>query len=171
MKSYLFSIIFCCFISFGFSQNTSRIDFVIKNLGINVDGHFNTFTIITEIDSVGSIKGISGKIKASSVRTGMESRDDHLLKEDYFDVEQHEFIILESITLSKNTNHSYAVKANLTIKDTTKEVNILVNVEKRNDGYKVTSSFEINRKDFNVGGNSFVLSKRVRINVIHYHTL
>ena len=171
MKGYLLSILFCCFISFGFSQNTSSIDFVIKNLGINVDGHFNTFTVTADIDSKGNLKTISGKIKVSSIRTGMESRDEHLLKEDYFDVENHEFIALESMSLNKKTDNLYAVSANLTIKGITKAVSIKVNVEKTNDTFKITSSFDINRKDFKVGGSSFVLSKTVRINVTHYEKL
>lgn len=171
MKGYLLSILFCCFISFGFSQNTSSIDFVIKNLGINVDGHFNTFTVTADIDSKGNLNTISGKIKVSSIRTGMESRDEHLLKEDYFDIENHESIVLESMSLNKKTDNLYAVSANLTIKGITKAVSIKVNVEKTNDTFKITSSFDINRKDFKVGGSSFVLSKTVRINVTHYEKL
>ncbi len=171
MKGYLFSILFCCFISFGFSQNTSSIDFVIKNLGINVDGHFNTFTVTADIDSKGNLKTISGKIKVSSIRTGMESRDEHLLKEDYFDIENHEFIVLESMSLNNTTDNLYAVSANLTIKGITKAVSIKVNIEKTKDTFKITSSFDINRKDFKVGGSSFVLSKTVRINVTHYEKL
>jgi len=171
MKGYLLSILFCCFISFSFSQNTSSIDFVIKNLGINVDGHFNTFTVTADIDSKGNLNTISGKIKVSSIRTGMESRDEHLLKEDYFDIENHESIVLESMSLNKKTDNLYAVSANLTIKGITKAVSIKVNVEKTNDTFKITSSFDINRKDFKVGGSSFVLSKTVRINVTHYEKL
>jgi len=171
MKGYLLSILFCCFISFGFSQNTSSIDFVIKNLGINVDGHFNTFTVTADIDSKGNLKTISGKIKVSSIRTGMESRDEHLLKEDYFDIENHEFIVLESMSLNNTTDNLYAVSANLTIKGITKAVSIKVNIEKTKDTFKITSSFDINRKDFKVGGSSFVLSKTVRINVTHYEKL
>jgi len=171
MKGYLLSILFCCFISFGFSQNTSSIDFVIKNLGINVDGHFNTFTVTPDIDSKGNLKTISGKIKVSSIRTGMESRDEHLLKEDYFDIENHEFIVLESMSLNNTTDNLYAVSANLTIKGITKAVSIKVNIEKTKDTFKITSSFDINRKDFKVGGSSFVLSKTVRINVTHYEKL
>lgn len=171
MKSRLVFIILCCFISFGFAQNTSSIDFVIKNLGINVDGYFNTFTISAKIDIEGDLNSISGKIKASSIKTGIESRDEHLLKDDYFDSENHKFITLVGTELNKNTDNSYAVVANLTIKGITKAISLKVNIEKADDAYKMTASLEINRKDFNVGGGSFVLSKTVKINVIHYEKL
>ena len=65
---------------------TASIDFVIKNLGINVDGHFNTFTITTTFDSENSLKSVSGEIEVKSIKTGIKSRDEHLLEEDYFHI-------------------------------------------------------------------------------------
>ena len=132
MKRHLVFIILCCSISFGFSQNTSSIDFVIKNLGINVDGYFNTFTIIVDIDTEGNLNSISGKIKASSIKTGIDGRDEHLLEDDYFDVKNHEFITLKTTSLNKETDNNYAATANLMIKGITKEISIRVNVEKLN---------------------------------------
>ena len=168
MKHCLFWIVFCCSILSGFSQNNSSINFVIKSLGINVDGHFNTFTIKTDFDEEGNLTRLFGTIKVSSLRTGIESRDEHLLEEDYFNAENHEFITLESTALNKKTNNSYAIVTNLSIKGITKEISIRVNVERTSGSYKLTSSFEINRRDFKVGGSSFVMSKTVKINVIHY---
>ena len=168
MKRYSLLVFLFCTFFFGFSQNSSSIDFVIKNLGINVDGHFNTFTISPELSSDGKLTGISGKITVSSIKTGIDSRDEHLLEEDYFDTKNHKFIQLKSTSVKKSTSNSYTVKANLTIKGTTKAIEIKVIVDKSSDNYKIKSSFEINRKDFDVGGGSFVMSKTVKINVIHY---
>ncbi len=171
MKRYLFLIVLSCSILSGFAQNSSSINFIIKNIGINVDGHFNTFKITTDFDAEGNLNNIFGKIKVASIRTGIESRDEHLLKEDYFDVENHEFIILEGTAINKKTDNVYKVIANLSIKGITKEISITINIEKTSYGYKVSSNFEINRKDFKVGGSSFVLSKTAKINVIHYQKL
>lgn len=168
MKRYLLPFIFFCVFSFGFSQNNSSIDFEIKNLGINVDGHFNTFTIKTKFNSEAELIAISSKIEAVSIKTGIDSRDEHLLEEDYFDTENHKYIQLKSTNVKKSTSDSYIVKANLTIKGTIKAIEIKVTVDKGSDNYKIKSSFEINRKDFDVGGGSFVMSKTVKINVIHY---
>ena len=93
------------------------------------------------------------------------------MEEDYFDSENHKFITLQSTSISKKGDTSYTVKADLSIKGITKAVNVTVNVVKTNGNYKITSKFEIDRKNFKVGGSSFVMSNTVKIKVIHYQKL
>ena len=172
MKSYLFYVLFCCSAFIGFSQNSSSITFVIKNLGINVDGHFNSFSVTTKFnESTSDLEDISGSIKVASIETGIDSRDEHLLEEDYFNTEKYDLITLTSESITKVSDAQYEVKANLKIKGITKPIKIKVDVAKTDDSYKVTSSFEINRKDFKVGGSSFVMGKTVKINVSYYKKL
>ena len=172
MKHYLFGALLCCFVSIGISQNTSTIDFVISNLGINVDGHFNTFSVTTKFNDANSeLERVSGSITVASIETGIDSRDEHLLEEDYFNVEKYKLITLKSESVTKVSDRQYMVKANLKIKGITKTVSIRLKVEKINDSHKVSTSFEINRKDFKVGGSSFVMSKTVKINIVHYQNL
>lgn len=170
-RLFCFLLLLCFCVAFAFAQNNSSVNFVIKNIGINVDGDFKTFTINTDFDTNGTLNSVAGKITVASLVTGMESRDEHLLEEDYFDSENHKFIILQSTSIGKKEDNNYTVKANLSIKGITKVVNVTVNVLKTNGKYKVTSNFEINRKDFDVGGSSFVMSNTVKINVIHYQKL
>jgi polyisoprenoid-binding protein YceI len=158
------------FCNSGFGQNDSSIDFTIKNLGINVDGHFNTFTINTEFDTDNELTEISSKIEVASIETGIDSRDEHLLKDDYFHENKFKHITLQSTSIKKKSSTEYLVSAKLTIKGKTKELSIPVKVQKTDSGrIKITSYFEINRRDFDVGGGSFVMSKTVKINVIHYN--
>jgi len=171
MKRFFCYILLCFCVSFGFAQNNSSVNFVIKNVGINVDGDFKTFTINTDFDTNGTLNNISGEITVASIVTGIDSRDEHLLEEDYFNSENHKFIILKSTSIRKKGDNSYTVKANLSIKGTTKAVNLAVKVVRANGKYKVTSDFEINRKDFKVGGSSFVMGNTVKIKVIHYQKL
>ncbi len=172
MKRYLFYLLLCCSVSTGFSQNTSTIDFVIKNVGINVDGHFNTFSVTTKFNETNSeLQSISGVITVSSIETGMDNRDEHILEPDYFNAEKYKEITLKSESVTKVSDSEYMVKANLKIKGITRPVNISVAIVKTNAGYKTTSAFQIDRTDFKVGGSSFVLSKTVKINVTHYQDL
>ena len=172
MKRYLFYILLFCSVSFVFSQNSSTITFVIKNLGVNVDGYFNSFSVTTKFnESTLDLERISGSIKVVSIKTGIDSRDEHLLEEDYFNGAKHELITLTSESVTKVSNGLYKVKANLKIKGISKLITIKVDVQKTDDSYKITSTFEINRKDFNIGGSSFVMSKTVKINVRHYQKL
>ena len=172
MKHFLFSALFCCFVFIGFSQNTSSIDFVISNLGINVDGHFNSFSVVTKFNEANlELESISGSITVSSIETGIDSRDEHLLDADYFNAETYKLITIKSESITKVSDSQYKVKVSLKIKGITKQITINVDVVKVNSSYKVSSTFEIDRKDFKVGGSSFVMSKTVNINVIHYQKL
>lgn len=169
-RFFLSLLCFCC-LTLCFSQNTSQVNFVIRNLGINVNGHFKTVTITPYFNSNGTLLSIEGKVKVASIKTGIESRDNHLLKADYFDAEKHEYIILKSKNINKIGDGSYAMVAYLTIKGKTKQIDIKVNLDKANNTYKITSNFEINRKDFNIGSGSLIMSKTVKINVTHNHKL
>ncbi len=97
----------------------------------------------------------------------MESRDKHILKEDFFHVKKHKNIALKTISIKKESLESYLVTADLTIKNISEQITIPIQVEKSTESYIIISNFEINRKDFNVGGSSLVLGKTVKINVKH----
>ncbi|MFP4844509.1 YceI family protein [Winogradskyella sp. PE311] len=170
MLRFQFLLISIFFLNFSLAQN-SRVDFEIRNLGINVDGNFKTFSINADIDSTLTLKSLDGKITASSIKTGIDSRDEHLLKDDYFDVENHKYIILESTSITKKSADTYSVKANLSIKGKTKTLTIIIKTKKTGERLKLTSNFEINRRDFGVGGGSFVMSKTVKVSVVYYEDL
>ncbi|MFD1062644.1 YceI family protein [Winogradskyella litorisediminis] len=166
MRNRLFITFFLWFSFIGFSQNSS-IDFEIRNLGINVDGFFKKFSITTKFDASNNLKNFSGEITVNSIETGIESRDEHLLEEDYFYTKNYPKIFLESKEISKKSEGNYNVKAILKIKDKTKQINFPVKTIITKDSRKITAYFEINRRDFNVGGGSLVMSKTVKVSVVH----
>ena len=104
---------------------------------------------------------IYGKIDVKSIKTGIDSRDEHLLEEDYFNETKFKHITLQSTSISKSSENNYRVSAKLSIKGKTKEIKILVLVKTTGNRKLIRSSFEINRRDFDVGGSSFVMSKTV----------
>ena len=171
MFRYYFSLLFITAFSFCFSQNTSTIEFKIKNLGVNVDGYFNSFSVTTKFNNEAILEKLSGKIKVASLKTGIESRDKHLLEDDYFNSNKYAFILFESTSIRKESETVYKVKGNLTIKGKTKQITIPVAVSKTSKNHVITSEFEINRRDFDVGGGSFIMSKTVKINVVQYQKL
>ncbi|WP_346881779.1 YceI family protein [uncultured Algibacter sp.] len=153
------------------AQNKSKIDFAIHNLGIQVDGHFNAFNIKAAFNSKDELTSVYGSITVNSIKTGIDSRDKHLLKEDYFDATQHKNILLNSQSIIKNTDNTYTVKVSLKIKGKSQVLTIPINVVKKDDVCKLISNFQINRRDFKIGGGSLILSKTVKINVVHFQKL
>lgn len=142
------------------------VEFKIRNLGINVDGFFKSATITSNfISNDISQWTLSGSVKANSISTGIKKRDAHLLEEDYFDVQNYPEIYLKANHFKKTSERIYDVNISLTIKKTTKTFTIPIEIIRDENKVTLKSNFEINRRDFDVGGGSLVLSNNVRVYV------
>jgi polyisoprenoid-binding protein YceI len=150
---------------------SSSIKFKIKNARFNVDGTFEGLTakiIFDEAKSFGN--SIEATIDAKTVNTESKSRDGHLKKAEYFDVDKYAKISLKATVIGKEKDGSYKGYFKLTIKDKTKDVSIpFTFLVKENKG-TLKGSFSINRTEFGVGGSSMILSNTatilIEVNVI-----
>jgi len=133
----------------------SEVQFKVKHLVIStVTGSFKTFegALETETEDFDGAKA-SFSLDASSVDTNMADRDAHLKSEDFFNAEKFPTINFKG-TLSKQANGGYKLVVTLTIKETTKELELDVELGGTMvDGYGQTKAgFEINgvinRKEF-----------------------
>lgn len=147
-------------------NNKTSVLFKIKNFGLTVDGGFKTSVIKTNLDTKDlSNSYINATIIVNSIFTGIEARDKHLLETDYFDTLNHEKIILKSSKLTKDANGNITLFAKLSIKGITKEMEIPLDVFEDNSMLTLKASMLVNRKNFNVGGRSILLSNNVKIKV------
>jgi len=148
------------------NQSLTSVSFKIKNFGVNVDGDFSKVNIQTNFDSNNLDKSyINATIKVSSITTGIKKRDQHILEEDYFDEPNHQNITLKSTKIEKTKKGTYRLHADLTIKETTKKIEIPIEFQQTDDTLMIQSKFQINRRDFKVGGGSMIMSKKVKIQV------
>lgn len=145
-------------------KTASEITFTIKNFGFNVPGNFNQF-IASSNFSASNLKGsfLNVKIGVSSIFTDSEARDKHLLEVDYFNIKKYPNIVFESIAIEKITSAKYLLKGFITIKGIKKRVETILNVTTSKTTVTFLTDFSLNRRDFGVGGSSFVLSKEVNI--------
>jgi polyisoprenoid-binding protein YceI len=142
------------------------VDFKIRNLGLNVDGFFKTATITSNFKSEDTSQWtLSGSLKVNTINTGNKKRDKHLLEEDYFDANTYPEINIEATNFKKTSEANYKVTVRLTIKKTTKTFQIPMLIANDNRSLILKTYFEIDRRDYDVGGRSFVLSDTVKINV------
>ena len=140
------------------------VDFKIRNLGIGVDGHFKRASITTNFTNIDSAQWILyGSLDVSSIDTDNTKRDEHLLKVDFFDFENHPEITLKATTFKKKSETTYDVTVNLTIKGITKTMIIPIEIIGVVNNFKLRSNIEINRRDYDVGGGSLILSNKVKI--------
>ena len=155
----------------------SEIQFKIRHLMItNVTGSFTTFdgTMETTSDDFTDAK-ISFTAEVKSLSTNNAQRDGHLISPDFFDAEKYPEIKFESSSIKKAGDEDYKLSGDLTIRDTTKSVELDVTFGgNMNDlygnaraGFEITG--KINRKDFGLVWNAptetggVVLSEDVKL--------
>jgi polyisoprenoid-binding protein YceI len=140
-------------------DNGSSVQFTIKNLGINVKGAFSGLegTILFDPSHVtDAVFDVS--IDANTVNTGNDMRDNHLRNDSYFDVKKYPRIHFVSTKVeSLNKKGAWLTWGKLTIKNHTKDISFPFTADgSAGGGYVFKGKFNINRKDFDVGGTSII---------------
>jgi polyisoprenoid-binding protein YceI len=159
-------LLFIAFLLFAFTvvnlkpvDGDDSVTFTIKNFGINTKGSFKGLKGSIKWDPANPTNSsFNVSVDVNTINTGIEMRDNDLKKESYFNVAKYPTITFAS-TVVTATN----VTANLTIKGTTKQIDVPYTVTPSGNGYLFEGKFQVNRRDFGVGGGSFTLSDRVEV--------
>jgi polyisoprenoid-binding protein YceI len=104
----------------------SRLGFVARHAMVTkVRGEFAEFSGQAHIDTVDPTRSsVSVTIDAASVSTGSADRDGHLVSADFFDAATYPSLSFVSTSVSRDGD-DWTIAGNLTIKDTTKPVEIV----------------------------------------------
>ena len=146
-------------------DDKSEIKFVIKNFGLNTNGDLKGLKGAIKFDSQNlSSSAFNVSVDVNTINTGIDSRDSHLKKEEYFDAGRYPTISFVSTAITK-TGNDYTVSGHLIIKGVDRTISFPFTVESNGDALVFSASFSIDRKDFNVGGSSAVLSNTVNVNL------
>ncbi len=143
----------------------SKVHFVIKNFGIRTGGDFTGLkgSIVFDPNALNT-SSFNVSVNSTTIDTDNGTRDKHLRKEEYFNVEKFPLITFVS---TKVTNSSapgrFYIFGNLTIKGVTKAIEFGFNATPTSTGYIFNGAFEINRRDFGVGGSSVSLSDNLKV--------
>jgi len=172
MKTFFTSMLIL-FVNFSFAQQFnptdegSEVKFKIKNFGVNVGGSFSGLKgkIIFNPENLATSE-FAVTIDTKTINTGIDQRDNHLRKEEFFDAEKFPNIQFASTKITTSTNNDYLfVFGKLTIKDVTKEVSFPFKATKKADDYLFEGEFKINRRDYNVGGGSITMADELTVNL------
>lgn len=164
MKRLLFFLLVIHGSSFLMAQvlapvdESSRVEFKVKNFGFNVSGHFKGLKGSIEFDALNyAASRFDMSIQASTINTDNGMRDDHLREDTYFDVKNHPLIhfVSTKVTASNKTG-IFFIFGKLEIKGETKEISFPFTATPIDGGYQFKGSFKINRRDFKVGGSSTI---------------
>lgn len=134
----------------------SEVQFKVKHLVIStVTGSFGTYdaTVETEGDSFEGAD-IHFEADIDSISTSNEDRDNHLKSDDFFNAAEYPRLTFDSTSVEKTGDNEYKVTGDLTIRGTTKEVELTaIHGGTVEDPYgQIKAGFEItgtiNRKEF-----------------------
>ena len=149
-------------------NNSTQVNFKIKNFGSYVDGCFSDVNVDSSFDLNNlSESYINSEILVKSINTNNEKRDSHLRNEDYFEANTYPVINLVSIKIEKSLTNTFILTAKLTIKNIVKTIQIPIEIIENNNELQLLAKFDINRIDYGVGEKSWVLSNEVKIEVNH----
>lgn len=151
-------------LSYGQTSRT-KVTFVIKNAGIAVDGAFDKVSVGFKFNPEDlSQSKFEVTIPTTSINTGNKTRDRHLRKSKYFDVEDYPNLTFKSTRIEK-TNAGYTLFGDLTIKTTTRSVEVAFTIGEDNAEPFFLGSIELDRRDYGVGRNHLILGDLVKIDI------
>jgi polyisoprenoid-binding protein YceI len=170
LKRVLF-LFLCLTFQFSFAQYhpvavESSVRFSLKNFGFKTGGSLDApeGDIVFNPDDL-TKSSFRVTIKAGSINTDNELRDEHLKEETYFDVKNYPHIRFESSSVKETDKKgSYQTLGILTVKNKSKEITMPFTAEKNGNGWTFSGSFKINRRDYDVGGSS-TLSDEVMVDI------
>ncbi|MEX2592157.1 MAG: YceI family protein [Anditalea sp.] len=148
------------------NEGQSHIKFNIRNAGLNVEGEFHEFDAkIDFIPENPEKSSFYGEIKVASIDTGIGMRDRDLQKEKYFHEAKYPEITFQSTKVNSKKSNVITVTGQLTIKGTQKQISFDVNYAEESNKVVFTFSLPLNRRDFGVGGSSWLLSDDFKANL------
>jgi polyisoprenoid-binding protein YceI len=120
---------------------------------VPVKGRFTEFSGDGQVTAPQTVSGRIN-VKAASLRTGIRKRDEHLHSADFFAAERFpdiELVVTGGDVVDSDTMN---LRADLTIKGTTKPVTLTTTATPTGDGgMRLSGKGTINRQDFGVDGN------------------
>lgn len=155
----------------------SGVGFTIRHFVSNVPGRFRDFDGVIKYDKQNpAASSVEFTVKAASIDTGNNDRDEHLRGADFFDVQKFPTLTFTSTKVATKDADTLDVTGNLTMHGVTKPITIPVDVlgtVKTPNGEKAgfESSFTVNRKDYGIVWNRVldaggsVLGDDVKINI------
>jgi polyisoprenoid-binding protein YceI len=157
----------------------STIAFLVRHYEINwVEGRFKDFEGTIRFDDTDITKSsVDFTAKVESIDTGVAARDQHLRKDDFFDVAKYPQMTFKSTRVERKGKASYVLHGDFSLHGITKPVAIPFTIagaikdSRGNTRFGVEAHTKINRRDFGMNygsrlpGGGFDIGNEVTINL------
>jgi polyisoprenoid-binding protein YceI len=137
----------------------SGVGFSIRHFVSNVPGRFTDFNGTIRYDRQNpAASGVELTVRAASIDTANNDRDDHLRSADFFDVEKFPTFTFTSTSVTPKSAKTFEVTGDITLRGVTKRITIpatYLGLVQAPRGEKIgfEATFTLNRKDFGISWN------------------
>lgn len=137
-------------------QDKSTITFAGQHAGQPFEGVFENWQADIVFDPTNLDQSrISATIDVSTALTGNAMYDRTLPKTDWFDTANHPQATFKSTKIAKQqAENQYIAQGQLTLKGISQPLNLPFTLEEQENGVLATSTFAVNRLDYNIGKQS-----------------
>src|SRR5215210_1527022 len=154
----------------------SKVGFAVKHMGVaTVRGEFREFEGTIEIGEDLESSRAYGVVKAASVNTNQEQRDEHLRSADFFDADVHPELRFESTRIEAIDEDTIRVVGELTLNGVTRELELEAEIlgtglgasDEERIGLEVTG--QLSRRDYGMrfnaalGSGNAVVADKVKL--------
>ncbi|RSM36439.1 polyisoprenoid-binding protein [Actinoplanes sp. ATCC 53533] len=155
-----------------------RVGFVVRHLMVSkVRGNFAEADATITIAEDPLQSSVTASITTASVQTGNVDRDNHLRTGDFFEAEKYPAITFRSTGIKSHAGAEFVLDGELTIKDVTKAVELVVEFEGATTSpygqqvFGFSATTEIDREDWGLTYNmalesgGVMIGKKVKIEI------
>jgi polyisoprenoid-binding protein YceI len=149
---------------------TPFVEFKVKKLWglIKVRGQMAVRNIVLDLDGANPESwSVYAEIDSASVSTGNARRDKHLLTADFFDFARYPLINFRSNGVTQTDENSFKVTGELTIKDVTRQVDLVVTrgSETTAGSIRFMSNTMLRRNDFGLNFNRIPIGPEAEVSL------
>jgi polyisoprenoid-binding protein YceI len=155
-----------------------RVGFVVRHLMVSkVRGNFAEAEATITIGEDPLQSSVTATIKTASIQTGQVDRDNHLRTGDFFEAEKYPVMSFRSTGIKSHAGAEFVLDGELTIKDVTKPVELVVEFEGAATSpygqavFGFSATTEIDREDWGLTYNmalesgGVMIGKKVKIEI------
>jgi len=138
----------------------SGVSFSVRHFVSNVSGRFRDFDGVVKYDKANpAASSVEFTVRAASIDTTNNDRDEHLRSKDFFDVQKFPTLTFSSTQVAAKDGTTLNVTGNLTLHGVTRSITLpvsLLGTVKTPRGEKAgfETAFKIDRKEFGITWNN-----------------